>query len=258
MIVKDFTSVLEELAPLSVQESYDNSGLQIGNEQDVVSKILFTIDVTEAVIQEAIDNKADFIISHHPLIFNSLKQISDNTMVGRCIKLAIQNHIAIYACHTNIDSVKNGVNKKICEKIGLQNCEFLVQKNENSGDGMIGKLPAPRNTEEFLQNIKRIFNCDMIRHTQILKDSIQTIAICGGSGSFLIEEAISKNADIFITADVKYHDYFRANNKIIIADIGHYESEQFTKDIFYDTLIKKFYNFAFQISKVSTNPINYL
>ncbi len=258
MIVKDFTSVLEELAPLSVQESYDNSGLQIGNEQDIVSKILFTIDVTEAVIQEAIDTNADLIISHHPLIFNSLKQINDSTMVGRCIKLAIQNHIAIYACHTNIDIVRNGVNQKICEKIGLQNCEFLVEKNENSGDGMIGKLPTPQNTKEFLQDIKKIFNCNAIRHSKINKDTIQTVAICGGSGSFLIEDAISQNADIFITADVKYHDFFRANNKIIIADIGHYESEQYTKDIFYDTLIKKFYNFAFQISKVSTNPINYL
>lgn len=257
MIVKDFSSVLEELAPLSYQESYDNAGLQIGNDNDTVTKILLTIDVTEAVIQEAIDNNADLIISHHPLIFNPVKQINNNSDVGRCIQLAIKNNIAIYACHTNIDSVQNGVNKKICDKIGLQNCQFLVQKDEKSGDGMIGNLLTPQNTEEFLQKIKTIFNCGTIRHTKITKEKVQRIAICGGSGSFLIEDAISKNADIFITADVKYHDFFRANN-IVIADIGHYESEQYTKDIFYDTLIKKFYNFAFQISKVSTNPINYL
>lgn len=258
MIVKDFTTILEELAPLSYQESYDNAGLLIGNEQDTVSKILLTIDVTEAVIQEAIDNNADFIISHHPLIFNSLKQINDNTMVGRCIKLAIQNHIAIYACHTNIDSVRNGVNAKICEKLGLQNCRFLIQKGENLGDGMIGELTTPQDAKEFLQEIKKTFNCEAIRHSKILKETIQKVAVCGGSGSFLIEDAIFQDADIYITADIKYHDYFRANEKIILADIGHYESEQYTKDIFYDTLIKKFYNFAFQISKVSTNPINYL
>lgn len=260
MIVQDFISVLEDIAPLSYQESYDNAGLIIGNEQDEVHKVLITLDVTEPVMHEAIDCGANFIIAHHPLIFRPIKKINNHSEIGRCITLALQNSIAIYACHTNLDAVQTGVNAKICEKLGLEHCHILKPRNETEqyGDGFIGSLPKPVNTKEFLQNVKNTFHCGTIRHTTILKDTIQKVAVCGGSGSFLINDAIQQKADIFITADVKYHEFFLAENKIVIADIGHFESEQFTKEIFYDILKKKFIMFAFQISKVNTNPINYL
>ena len=364
MIVKDIITELENVAPLSYQESYDNAGLIVGNKTDVVSKVLITLDVTEAVVQEAISCNANLIVSHHPLIFKGLKVLNNTTEIGRCISLALKNNIAIYACHTNIDSVIIGVNARICDKIGLKNRKILsprancltklvtfVPKNyletvqdalfeagagcignydkccffadgtgtyraneqanpfvgekgefhhegetrievvfpneitnnvvanllknhpyeevaydlfpiKNSfskvGDGMIGDLPTPEKTEDFLNRIKQTFNCGTIRHTKILKKNVSRIAVCGGSGTFLIQDAIRSNADVFITADVKYHDFFSAENKIVLADIGHYESEQFTKELFYDLLNKKFYNFAIQISKVNTNPINYL
>ena len=364
MIVQDFISILEKEAPLSYQESYDNAGILVGNRTDAVEKVLITLDVTEAVVREAIACGANLIVSHHPLIFRPLKSINSSTEIGRCITLALQNNIAIYACHTNIDSVANGVNARICDKIGLKNrkilsprancltklvtfvpknhletvqnalfeagagcignydnCSFYTdgtgtyRANENAnpfigekgefhhenetrievvfpnektnavvanllqnhpyeevaydlfpikntfslvGDGMIGDLPTPEKTTEFLKRIKETFGCGVIRHTNSIKESISKVAVCGGSGSFLIHDAIRSKADIFITADVKYHDFFNAENKIILADIGHYESEQFTKELFYELLKKKFYNFAIQISKVNTNPINYI
>ncbi len=364
MTISDCISEIETIAPLCYQESYDNAGLIIGNKNDEVSKILITLDVTEAVIQEAIDCNANLIISHHPLIFKGLKKINGNNETEECILLAIKHDIAIYACHTNIDAVSTGVNAKICEKLGLTNTRILKPKaecltklvtyvpvshttavqealfsagagcignydkcsfstegigtyraneianpfigNQNEfhkepeqrlevilpnektqavvsallavhpyeevaydliplqntfnlvGDGMIGELPEETDTIEFLQTVKKTFGCGIIRHTDITKNKVKKIAVCGGSGSFLIEDAKRNGADVFITADVKYHDFFLAENKTIIADIGHFESEQFTKELFYEILKKKFYTFAIQISKVSTNPINYL
>lgn len=259
MTVKDCISEIEKIAPLRYQEPYDNAGLIIGNPNDKVTNILITLDVTEAVLQEAISCKADLIISHHPLIFKGIKKINGNSETERCIQLAIKNNIAIYACHTNIDSVNTGVNAKICEKLGITNTAILKPtENETVGEGMIGELPEAMDTKEFLQRIKQTFGCGVIRHTAIIRNTVKRIAVCGGSGSFLIEDAIQNKADMFITADVKYHDFFLAENKVIIADIGHFESEQFTKELFYEILKKKFYTFAIQISKVSTNPINYL
>ena len=364
MIVQDYISVLESVAPLSYQEDYDNAGLIVGSRDDEVTKALICLDVTSEVIHEAIDCGADLIITHHPLVFRSLKKINGKNDVEICLKLALKHDIAIYACHTNMDSVSVGVNSMICDKIGLQNKHILVPKsncltklvtfvpkdhfeivqnalfeagagcsgnydkcsfytdgtgtyraNENAnpfvgekgefhhenetrievvfpneitskvvanllknhpyeevaydlfpiknsfskvGDGMIGELPSPEKTEDFLIRIKKTFHCGTIRHTKILKDTVSKIAVCGGSGSFLIQDAIHSGADVFITADVKYHEFFSAENKIVLADIGHYESEQFTKELFYDLLIKKNYNFAIQISKVNTNPINYI
>ncbi len=364
MIVQDCISILENFAPLQYQESYDNSGLLVGNRNDIITKALLTIDVTPAVVQEAIDSKTDIIIAHHPLIFKPLKHLTYSSDVETCVSMAIKHSIAIYACHTNLDAMIHGVNAKICEKIGLQHskimvprqnqltklvtfvpnahvekvqeaifvagagsignydkCSFFAQgtgtfraneqanpfvgeKNELhlepetkietifpnektnevlsalfanhpyeevaydlypvrntyplAGDGMIGELSEPIETMEFLKFIKETFHCGTIRYTASDKKNISKVAVCGGSGSFLIQNAMQQKADIFITGDMKYHDFFLADNSLIIADIGHYESEQYTKELFYELLNKKFYNFAIQISKVNTNPINYL
>lgn len=363
MKIKEIISELEKLAPLSLQESYDNAGLITGNQNDECSSVILTIDTTEAVIEEAIDKGANLVLSHHPIVFSGLKKLNGKNYIERAVIKAIKNDIAIYAAHTNMDNVSVGVNAKICEKLNLQHCKilspikgslkklvsFIPSKHlekvrqaifaagaghignydncsystkgkgsfralenanpyvgalgkihfeeetrfetifpahkqskvisallnshpyeevaydiypldniyEETGAGMIGELENAIPEKDFLDKIKEVFNVGCIRHTQLLNKSIKKVAICGGSGSFLLAKAMSSSADIFITGDFKYHQFFDAENKILIADIGHYESEQFTKELFYDILKKKFPNFAFYFSEENTNPVNY-
>ena len=364
MKIRNITDYLEEIAPLHLQESYDNSGLIIGDLENIVQGCLITLDCTEEVIDEAVSKKCNLVIAHHPIIFNPLKKIIGNSYVERTIIKAIKNDIAVYAIHTNLDNVYGGVNSKIAEKLGLINCEILLPKNkflkqlvvycplthsealkeamldngagsftnydncsfssngqatfrpkegsspfvgdigeiydskevrlefflekdtENSliklmqenhpyeqvayqiytldnfsheiGSGMIGDLSSEIESEIFMNFIKKQMHTDCIRHTQLINKQIKRVAICGGSGSFLLQQAKNKKADIFISSDFKYHEFFDADKKIIIADIGHFESEQFTKELIYDFLRKKFTKFAVQLSNVNTNPINYL
>ncbi|MCK5823431.1 MAG: Nif3-like dinuclear metal center hexameric protein [Bacteroidales bacterium] len=364
MKINDIVSFLETIAPLSFQESYDNSGLIVGDEQQEISSVLITIDTIESVVDEAIEIGANLIVSHHPIVFTALKKITGSNYIERTIIKAIKHNIAIYACHTNLDSVFGGVNSKICEKLELQNYKILspiqnhLQKlvtfvpvdNINSvkeavfnegagcignydnvsfsasgngsfrasekakpfvgevgkihtekelrfetifpkniqnkvisalikahpyeevaydiyslqnryskvGMGMIGELKNEINELDFLNKIKNIFKTGSIRYTNLLSKKIKKVAVCGGSGSFLLKDAIAQKADVFVSSDFKYHQFFDADNKILIADIGHYESEQFTKDVFYSLLTKKFPNFAFYFSKINSNPINYL
>lgn len=362
--IKEIQKIFEAFAPFSLQESYDNSGLLVGNPNDEISKILFAIDVTETVIDEAIQVGADCVISHHPLIFKGLRRLNNSNDIERTVAKALKKSIAIFCVHTNIDSVAYGVNKKIADKIGVCNqkvllpashtllkivsyvphshyhlvrdamaqagagalgnydtCSFSVLgqgtfraldgaqpyvgdlntlhteqeqriemilpvyrkqavisallsahpyqevaydvyalENFHSqiGSGVIGELKNPESIADFLQRVKTIFGTPCIRVNNASISQILRVAVCGGSGSFLIPHAISQHADIFITADVKYHDFFLPENKMIIADIGHYESEQFTKEIFYEIVTKKFPKFATQFSTVNTNPIKYL
>ena len=364
MNVQSICELIEEFAPLSLQENYDNSGLLVGDNQMEVNSVLICIDVTENVIDEAILKKCNLIISHHPLIFNSLKRITGQNEVQRCVAKAIKQDIAIYSSHTNLDNVINGVSGKMAEKIGLKNIQILQPKqdilvklvtyvpkihlfsvrdslfeagageignydscsfssegigtfkaNENSqpfvgkinelhsepemklevifpaylkskivnalikthpyeepafdlipvenawnqvGAGIVGDLEVNEPEELFLKRIKQIFGLTILKHTDLKGTKIKRVALCGGSGSFLLHDAIEAGADVFISADFKYHDYFDAEKRIIIADIGHFESEQFTKDIFYDIISKKMPTFAVQISDSKTNPINYL
>jgi len=364
MKIREITDFLEEIAPLHYQESYDNSGLIIGDLENKVDDVLITLDCTEEVIDEAISNNCNLIISHHPIIFSPLKKINGKNYVERVIVKAIKHDISIYAIHTNLDNVYNGVNSKIAEKLGLKNCKILRPnsklikqlvvycpsshseslkqsllecgagefrnydncsfsvvgkgtfrpkegsnpffgnidntetvseerleffyniKDENAlleclfknhpyeqvayqiysldnicseiGSGMIGELEDEIECDKFLALIKKKMKTDCIRHTSLIRNKIKYVAVCGGSGSFLLEEAKKKNADIFISSDFKYHEFFDADGKIIIADIGHFESEQFTKELICDMLSKKFTKFAVQLSKVNTNPINYL
>lgn len=364
MTVKSICDLIQEVAPLALQESYDNAGLLVGNSQMEVTSVLVCIDITEEVIDEAMQKKCNLIVSHHPLIFSGLKKLTGKNEVERCVINAIKNDIAIYAAHTNLDNVLTGVSAKMAEKIGLKNIRILQPKenalvklvtfvprihsynvrqamfnagaghignydscsyntegfgtfkaNENAdpfignkgelhtetevkievilpdylqskvivalikahpyevpaydviplknswnevGAGVIGELEDEVDEMVFLNQLKDIFKSPAIKFTNLLNKKIKTIALCGGSGSSFLNTAISANADIYISGDFKYHEFFDAKNRILIADIGHYESEQFTKDIFYEIITKKMPTFAVQISDIKTNPINYL
>lgn len=364
MKISDIAGALESFAPLYLQESYDNAGLIIGSPSDDVTSAIIALDVTEEVIDEAVEQNCKLIIAHHPLIFKGIKKIGTKHPVERMITRCIKNGIAIYAVHTNLDNVHHGVNKMICDKIRLTATSILAPKaqllrklvtfcpdehaqkvreslfetgaghignydscsfntsgqgtfraldgaspfvgNLNSlhfeneiriemifpvyrqpeilnalfsshpyeevaydiytleneykqvGAGMIGKLPEPAKTIDFLTNLKEIFDAKCVRHTRILTDMVQTIAVCGGSGSFLTGQAFARQADVFITGDVKYHEFFDADGKILLADIGHFESEQFTTEVIKNVLLKKFPTFAARITQVKTNPVFYL
>ena len=361
--LKDITNFLESFAPLSLQESYDNAGLITGDANSEITSVLITLDVTEKVVDEAIEKKAQLIVAHHPIVFSGLKTFTGKNYVERTIIKAIKNDIAIYASHTNLDSVEGGVNHKICEKLGLQNCKILqpssgqlkklvtfipvkhlnpvreavfnagtgnignydscgftaeglgsFRGNENTnpfvgkkgeihiekearfetifpgylqgrviaallkshpyeevaydiypldnlfnktGMGMIGTLASPVTETGFLQQLKSTFNTGVIKHTSLKGKPVEKVAVCGGAGSFLLNAAIAAGADFFVSADFKYHQFFDAENKIVIADIGHFESEQFTKELFYELLMKNFPKFAVHLSGVHTNPVFY-
>ena len=361
--LREITNYFEKLAPLSLQESYDNAGLIVGDANTEISSVLVALDVTEEVVNEAINKKAQLIIAHHPIIFSGLKKITGKNYVERTIIKAIKNDIAIYAAHTNIDSVTGGVNSKICEKLQLENCKILQPSNrqlkklatfipvdysdkvreavfaagagnignydscgftaegngsfrgdENSepfigekgkihnekeirfetifpaylqtkviqallnshpyeevaydiysldnkfekvGMGMIGSFATPKSEKDFLTQLKTTFNTGVIKHTALKNSKVKKVAVCGGSGSFLLKQAIAAGADFFVSGDFKYHEFFDAENKIVIADIGHFESEQFTKELFYEILTKKFLKFALHLSEANTNPVFY-
>jgi dinuclear metal center YbgI/SA1388 family protein len=363
-IVRDVTRSIEEFAPLFYQESYDNSGLQLGDFQQEVSGVLLCIDVTEAVVDEAIADGLHMIVSHHPLIFGGLKRITGSNDTERAIKKAIKNDIAVYSVHTNIDNAFLGVSYRMAEKMGLSrikilkpmsgllsklvtfipfghvqkvrsaifeagaghiglydSCSFntagegtfkasdqanpfvgekgkfhtegetrvetifpkyleskiisalikahpyeevaydiypLANKYDHAGSGAVGFFDVPMDGLSFLNLVKEKFQATMVRHTQLLNRDISCVALCGGSGSTFLADARSAGADAFISADFKYHQFFEADNQILITDIGHFESEQYTLEIFYELLIKNFSNFAVRFTKVNTNPINYI
>ena len=350
MKIKNLTTYLESIAPSSYQESYDNSGLIVGDPNAEITGVLVCLDSTEAIIDEVIQLGCNVVVAHHPIVFRGLKRFNGRNYVERTVMKAIKNDVAIYAIHTNLDNVyRNGVNGKIAEKLGLENTRILAPKQqlkklftfvpathiealrdalfaagagqvngfdqisyatlgvgtvdgqmgaqiklevvfaageqgkilaalqqyhpsenvpydlmptENSsleiGSGIIGHLKKPVKPMAFLKNLKETMQAGCVRYTQILDKDIQTVAVCGGSGGFLLNQAIRQKADIFITADYKYHEFFDADNNIIIADIGHFESEQYTIELLYELISKKFTTFASHFTKVNTNPVNYL
>lgn len=256
----EITNYLESIAPLHLQESYDNSGLITGQHSQEINSILFSLDATEAIVEEAKQNHCNLIICHHPIIFSGLKRINGYHYVERAIIAAIKADIAIYAIHTNLDNVlQHGVNQKMASKLDLIDLQILRPKVQAStiGAGIIGTLNNTTETSFFLEKVKHTFQCKVVRHTSLLKQNVKRIAICGGSGSFLIKDAIQANADVLITSDLKYHEFFEANEQIILMDIGHFESEQYTIELLFDLISQKFTNFALRKAKSSTNPINY-
>jgi len=261
MRIKEIISFIEEYAPLKLQASFDNSGLLCGDPEQELTSILLCIDITEEVIHEAVTQGHNLIISHHPLIFGGLKHITPATYVERCVIHAIKHNIAIYASHTNMDIVANGVSGRMADKLNLTNRQILQPEGDplaGNGFGIIGELQHPADSMTFLQQVKKIFQCDRLRYTTPHRTSIQRVAVCGGAGASFFNQAVAKHADVYISGDFKYHDFFLAENRIFIADIGHYESEQFTKEIFYEILTKKISKFAVQFSEINTNPIKYL
>lgn len=258
MRLKEITNILEKWCPLNSAEEFDNVGLLIGNSDEIIKKAIITIDTTEKVIDEAIRNNCNLVITFHPLIFNGLKNITQQTYVEKIVFKAIQNNVNIYAIHTNLDNNPKGVNYKICQKMELNNTKFLISKNEGAfGMGMIGELNKEFSELDFFNFLKSKMNIKNIKHSPFIGKKIKKVAVLGGSGSFAIENAIAEEADCYLTSDLKYHDYFKADNKILLADIGHYESEQFTKELILEFLNKKIPKFACIISKSNTNPVNY-
>lgn len=257
--VSEILSYLTDVAPISWQESYDNCGLLVGDANAMVDKVLLTLDLTEEVIDEALHNSFHLVVSHHPLIFKGLKNILVDDTTGRIITKAIKNDIAIAAMHTNIDNSYYGVNRVLAEKICLHDLNILHLNNLETqiGSGMIGKLENKMSEIEFLELVKEKLDIPMLRHSKLLGKDIEKVAVCGGSGSFLISDAKRCKADAYITADLKYHDFFEADNEILIIDAGHFETEQFTKQLFADIILKKNPKFAVQISGVNTNSVNY-
>lgn len=261
MYIKEIISLVEEYAPLKWQAGFDNSGLLCGDPEREVTSVLLCIDVTEEVVREAIARGHNLIISHHPLIFSGLKHITPATYVERCVILAIKHDITIYAAHTNMDVVANGVSGRMADKLQLHHREVLQPEGDPSvgnGYGIIGELASAEESMAFLQRVKETFRCDRLRYTTPHLAEIRRVAVCGGAGASFFNKALSREADIYISGDFKYHDFFLTENRIIIADIGHYESEQFTKEIFYEILTKKISKFAVQFSEINTNPIKYL
>lgn len=257
--IKEICKVLEDWAPLKYQESYDNSGLIVGDPEMEVNGAILSLDCTEEVVQEAIDNGLNMVIAHHPIVFSGLKKFNGKNYVERTVMKAIKNDIAIYAIHTNLDNMPHGVNLKIGEKIGLKNLRILAPKSseENIGSGMIGEFENEIPVEEFLRHVKMNLETGTIRYTDFLKETIKTVAFCGGSGSFLLNDAKQQNADVFMSSDFKYHQFFDAENEISIVDIGHFEAEQFTKELIHKEISEFFPKFALRFSGINTNPVNY-
>jgi dinuclear metal center YbgI/SA1388 family protein len=364
MKIAQVIEILEEFAPLPLQDDFDNSGLQVGDVSQKVKGILLSLDVTEEVVDEAIELDCNLIISHHPLLFHPVKSLTGKTYIERCVIKACKNDIVVYSAHTNLDNAWGGVNFCIAEKIGLQNirilkpkengllklvtfvpvehadlvrktlfhagagaignydfcsyntegegtfrageethpfvgepgvfhtepeirietilpfykktavlrallashpyeepvCDFypLSNSRDNAGSGVVGELPNEEDEESFLQRLKNIFRLKSLKHSAYTGKMIREVALCGGSGAFLINEAIAYGADVFITGEAKYNNYFDVEKRILLAVLGHYESELCTKELFFDIITKKIPNFAVHFSNANTNPVNYM
>jgi dinuclear metal center YbgI/SA1388 family protein len=364
MKITQIIGILEEFAPLPLQDSFDNAGIQVGDVSQIAKGILLCLDVTEEVIDEALELDCNLIISHHPLLFKPLKTLTGKTYIERCVVKACKNDLVIYSAHTNLDNAWGGVNFRLAEKIGLQNvrvlkpmkdgllklvafvpvehaesvrnalfnagagnigsydsCSFnsigdgtfrggenthpfvgergklhtedetrietilpvykkpavtrallaahpyeepaydfysLANSWDKTGAGIVGELPAEEEEESFLQRIKDIFQLKSLKHSPLTGKMIREVALCGGSGAFLIQDAVNYGADVFLTGEARYNDYYDVEDRILLAVLGHYESEICTKEIFFDIISKKIPNFVIHFSNVNSNPVNYM
>ena len=261
MNVRDITNIIEQFAPLSLQESYDNSGLIVGRGSDEVHKALLAVDVTDEVLDEAEREGCDMIITHHPIIFKPLKRFNSSNYVERCVERAIRRGIVLYACHTNLDSTVDGMSWRLASMLGIENLRTLHPlgcENNGVGFGVVGELSKKNNTMFFLKYIQSVTNSSVIRHSAIVKDEILKIAVCTGSGGSLMEDARRAGVDMYVTADLKYNDFMTPDSDFIVADIGHFESEYCAIDILCDILSKKICTFAVRRSGSGHNPIHYL
>ena len=279
MKIREVVDALEHYAPLPLQEGYDNAGLQVGLTEAVeMSGALLCLDVTEAVVDEAVRKGCNLIVSHHPLIFRKLSRISDENYVQRTVCKAIKNDVTIVSMHTNMDAAAGGVNFKIAEKLGLKNVHFFGGEKEvdgvKGGSGVIGEISAEGISAEGISAkgiaakgiaaddlvllLRERFGVECVQCNQLLRRPIRKVALCGGSGSFLLGDAIAAGADAFITGEMSYHEYFGHEQEIQICVIGHYQSEQFTSEIFRSIILSHFPDARCCISEINTNPIIYL
>lgn len=259
MRISDIIQHLEILAPTRYQEAYDNSGVIAGDVTVECSGVLVSLDCTEDIIKEAVEKNCNLVVSHHPLIFQPVRNILPETAAGRTLIAAIRSGIVIYAIHTNLDNILSGVNATIADRLGLENREILLPHagQMGIGSGLIGELKTGISEKQLLGQLKMAFHIPVIRHSPLTGKPVTRIAVCGGAGSFLISNALQRGAHVFITADIKYHSFFEGEGRMVIADIGHYESEQYTIDLLYQDILKKYPNFAVLKSGTVTNPVNY-
>ena len=262
MKIKEVVNALERFAPLPLQEGFDNAGLQVGLTETEVSGALLCLDVTEQVVDEAIALGCNLIVSHHPLIFHALKRISGESDVQRTVMKAIQHQIAVASMHTNIDNAPRGVNFKIAERMGLGDVAFFGPQKQAGdivgGSGVIGTLATELKAQQFMVMLKRQFDVECVMANQLLHRPIRRVAICGGAGAFLLSDAIEAGADAFVTGEMHYHDYFGHEQEIQIAVIGHYQSEQFTNQIFKEVIERECPGVKCFLTKTNTNPIVYV
>ena len=269
MKIKDIVCALEHFAPLPLQESYDNAGLQVGLTEVDVSGALLCLDVTEEVMQEAVGLGCNMVISHHPLLFRPLRTLTADTQVERVVRMAVQHDIAIYSAHTNLDNVEDGVNYKIAEKLSLMDVQLIGghavkvrekgrERTVKAGSGVIGYLPQPMETTQFLDWVKDVFHVECLMHNEILQRPIQSVALCGGAGDFVLQDALQLEADAFLTGEMHYHQYFGNEQRIQIGVLGHYQSEQFTMEIMRTLLEEQAPDLPVFVTRINTNPIKYL
>ena len=254
-------SALEQFAPLPLQESWDNAGLQLGLTEAEVSGALLCLDVNEAIVDEAMRKGCNLIVSHHPLLFRGLKQISGANYVQRCVIKAIKHDIAVVSMHTNMDNAQGGVNWKMAEKLGLQDCRFFANKQVDgieAGSGVIGQLPQPMEARAFVELVKNQFHVECAQCNELLQRPVGKVAICGGAGDFLLDDAVREGADAFITGEMHYHVFFDHEQQLQICVIGHYQSEQFTTEVFRDIIQRECPGVSTFIAETNTNPIQYL
>ena len=257
MKVREIIETIEEFAPLSIQEGWDNSGLCVGSPEDEVSSVLLGLDCTERLVDEAIEYGADMIITHHPLIFSGLKKISPEDQTGAAVIKAVRAGISIYAAHTNADKVISGVSGAMAARLGLKDVEILEDEGEGTGLGVVGNLPAPISAEEAIALVKKRFSLKMLKASAPVACPVSRIAMCGGSGSSLIGKARNSGAQLYISGDISYHHFFTPEG-FMIMDIGHYESEIEIVDILFSLIKKKFPTFAVRITQnINSNPIYY-
>jgi len=257
MKIRQIIDALEDFAPLALQDGFDNAGLQIGLPQDVdATGVLLCLDVTEAVVDEAVSRGCNMVVSHHPLLFHPLKSISGRDYVERVVIKAIQHGITLYAAHTNLDNAPGGVNHKMAEKLQLTALEWLEPKQgTEGGSGLVGQLPTAMSQQAFIQLVKSTFHVDSIRYNEWNGQQVQRVALCGGAGAFLIPKAIEKGADAFVTGEIGYHRFFGYEDSILLMELGHYESEQYTLELLHDIVAKAAPELPICYTAVKTNPI---
>ncbi len=258
MTVRDIISVIEDFAPLSLQEKWDNSGLIVGSPGQEIRGVLVGFDCTPDLVDEAVGCGADLIVTHHPLIFGGISRIAPEDPVGLALIKAISSGIAVYAAHTTVDKVREGVSGAMAGRLGLADVQVLDDEGEGYGLGMVGNLPAPMGAEEFVRHVKSVFRLSSARCSRPVDIPVTRVAMCGGSGSSLIEKARLSGAQAYISGDISYHHFFTHKDFMVI-DIGHFEGEVEIVDILFSLIKKKFPTFAVRTSGMlsSSNPVYY-